>query len=103
MTLRRVFFCLVPLCIVSLGVSLWFLFSPLFLTPEPTPQPMYILSEENGHLAVFDSQGPSTNKALKVYPVYVRLLPENDQRRLVAGMEIYSDAQLQQRLEDYGL
>lgn len=103
MSLRRVFFLLIPLCLLGLGVSLWLLLRPV-TTPSPElPQPLYILGQQEGHVAVFSPDEPLDGQPLRVYPIYTRLLPETDQRRLQAGLEIYSEMQLQQRLEDYGL
>ncbi len=77
-----------------------------FPTQETEPEkttPICILSQQNGQLATFTPEDYEHTNAIQVYPVYTRLLPEIDQRQLTAGIEIYSDAQLRQLLEDYGL
>lgn len=103
MSLRRVFLWLIPLCVLGLGVSLWLFFMPIAPPQTNTPQPLYILSQKDGHLAIFDPKELENGQPIRTYPIYTRLLPEIDQRKLSAGLEIYSDQQLQQRLEDYGL
>ena len=58
MSLRRVFFLLIPLCLLGLGVSLWLLLRPV-TTPSPEPpQPLYILGQQEGHVAVFSPDEP---------------------------------------------
>jgi len=67
--------------------------------PEPAPGPKYILRDDGGHLALFE---PGGGAAVAEYDVYTRLLPEEDVLALQTGVEIYSDIELQKRLEDYG-
>ena len=99
---RRILMLLIPLCLISLGVSLWFMLFLVDEAPQET-EPVLILSQQNGQLATFLPQDTAHADPTQVYPVYTRLLPEIDQRELAAGIEIYSDAQLNRLLEDYGL
>lgn len=67
----------------------------------PVPQPLYLLKDQAGHPALYapDGAGP-----LALYEeVYTRLLPEQDVLALQQGVAVYSEAELQKRLEDYGL
>lgn len=99
---RRILMLLIPLCLISLGVSLWFMLFPVDEAPQET-EPVLILSQQNGQLATFLPQDTAHADPTQIYPVYTRLLPEIDQRELAAGIEIYSDTQLNRLLEDYGL
>ena len=60
----------------------------------------YLLKDNAGRLALYtpDGTGP-----LAQYDVYTRLLPEPDCLALQQGVSIYTEAELQQKLEDYGL
>lgn len=102
MSSRRTVALLAALCLVSLALSLWAFTRPAPL-PDDSSQPLYILADQEGRLAVYGPEGPEAGQPIRVYEIYTRLLPETDQRRLAAGMEIYSETELQQRLEDYGL
>lgn len=97
--LHRLAFVLAVLCAFSLGLCLF-----LFFAPAPAvsaePPPLYLLRDDDGRLALY---APGDPLPVRTYDVYTRLLPEPDRRRLLAGVEIFSEAQLQQRLEDYGL
>lgn len=100
MTLKRWFMLLLPVCVLALGVSLWYL-----LRPAPAPEtaaPLYVLADEGGWLAVYGPDGPRGNP-VRIYEIHTRLLPEPDQQRLRRGMPVYTEQELQQRLEDYGL
>lgn len=59
-----------------------------------------MLKDNAGRLALYtpDGIGP-----LAQYDVYTRLLPEPDCLALQQGVSIYTEAELQQKLEDYGL
>ena len=63
-------------------------------------QAQYLLKDNAGRLALYtpDGTGP-----LAQYDVYTRLLPEPDCLALQQGVSIYTEAELQQKLEDYGL
>ena len=61
-------------------------------------QPLYVMKEYNGYLAVFE-YGSDTPK--EVLSVLITDLPEYDQRELSRGLAIYSEQELQQRIEDY--
>lgn len=72
-----------------------------FLSPSPAqPSAQYLLKDNAGQLALYapDGTGP-----LARYEVYTHLLPEADFQALQHGITIYTDAELQQKLEDYGL
>lgn len=64
------------------------------------PQAQYLLKDNAGRLALYtpDGTGP-----LAQYDVYTRLLPEQDCLALQQGVAVYTEAELQQKLEDYGL
>ncbi len=102
MSTRRTVALLAALCLVSLALSLWAFTRPAPLA-DSSGQPLYILADSDGQLAVYGPEGPEAGQPIRVYNIYTRLLPEVDQRRLAAGMEIFSETELQQRLEDYGL
>lgn len=83
------------LCIVA--CALWF---ALGSRPQPQQSAGYLLKDNGGHLALYaaDGSGP-----LAEYDIYTRLLPENDVLALQQGVTVADEAELQQRLEDYGL
>ena len=63
--------------------------------------PRYLLKDSGGHVALYtiDGLGP-----LAVYDdIYTRLLPESDVLALQQGVPVTDEAELQRRLEDYGL
>ena len=65
------------------------------------PQPRYLLKDNAGHVALYSTDGAGP---LAVYDeLYTRLLPEGDVLALQQGVPVYDDAELQRRLEDYGL
>ena len=74
----------------------------VFFVPaqKQQPQAQYLLKDNAGRLALYtpDGTGP-----LAQYDVYTRLLPEPDCLALQQGVSIYTEAELQQKLEDYGL
>ena len=69
-------------------------------TPQPASEPLYIVADYKGKVAVFES---IDDNPLIVYDIYTHLLPENDIELLRKGITISSDAQLQSCLEDLGL
>ncbi len=83
------------LCIVA--CALWF---ALGSRPQAQQSAGYLLKDNGGHLALYaaDGSGP-----LAEYDIYTRLLPENDVLALQQGVTVADEAELQQRLEDYGL
>lgn len=62
--------------------------------------PQYLLKDNAGHVALYaaDGSGP-----LAQYDIYTRLLPEADVLALQQGIAAQDEADLQQKLEDYGL
>lgn len=100
MTLKRWFILLLPVCLLALGVSLWFLLRPA--PASETPVPLYVLADDGGRVAVYGPEG-SEGEPVRVYEIHTRLLPELDQQRLRQGVPVYTEQELQQRLEDYGL
>ena len=62
--------------------------------------PQYLLKDNAGHVALYaaDGSGP-----LAQYGIYTRLLPEADVLALQQGIAVQDEADLQQKLEDYGL
>lgn len=99
MTLKRWFVLLLPVCLLALGVSLWFLLRPA--PASETPAPLYVLADEGGRVAVYGPEG-TAGEPVRVYEIHTRLLPEPDQQRLQQGVPVYTEQELQQRLEDYG-
>ena len=73
-----------------------------FARPQPeTAAPRYLLKDSGGHVALYtaDCIGP-----LATYDdLYTRLLPESDVLALQQGVFVADEAELQRRLEDYGL
>ena len=69
-----------------------------FARPQPeTAAPRYLLKDSGGYTA--DGIGP-----LATYDdLYTRLLPESDVLALQQGVFVADEAELQRRLEDYGL
>lgn len=99
MTLKRWFMLLLPVCLLALGVSLWFLLRPA--PASETPAPLYVLADEGGRVAVYGPE-ETAGEPVRVYEIHTRLLPEPDQQRLQQGVPVYTEQELQQRLEDYG-
>ena len=83
------------LCIVA--GALWF---ALGSRPSQTQSSGYLLKDNGGHLALYTADGTGP---LAEYDIYTRLLPENDLLALQQGVAVADEAELQQRLEDYGL
>ena len=74
----------------------------VFFVPvqKQQPQAQYLLKDNAGRLALYTPYGTGP---LAQYDVYTRLLPEPDCLALQQGVSIYTEAELQQKLEDYGL
>ena len=83
------------LCVVA--GALWF---ALGIRPQPQQNTGYLLKDNGGHLALYTADGTGP---LAEYDIYTRLLPENDILALQEGVAVADEAELQQRLEDYGL
>ena len=63
--------------------------------------PDYFTSVSYTHLDVYKRQAES-GSLLRQYDVYTHLLPAVDVDMLRAGIDVYSDDQLQRLIEDYG-
>lgn len=83
------------LCVVA--GALWF---ALGSRSQPQQNTGYLLKDNGGHLALYTADGTGP---LAEYDIYTRLLPENDILALQEGVAVADEAELQQRLEDYGL
>ena len=73
-----------------------------FARPQPeTAAPRYLLKDSGGHVALDTADGIGP---LATYDDrYTRLLPESDVLALQQGVFVADEAELQRRLEDYGL
>ena len=73
-----------------------------FARPQPeTAAPRYLLKDSGGHVALYTADGIGP---LATYDdLYPRLLPESDVLALQQGVFVADEAELQRRLEDYGL
>ena len=73
-----------------------------FARPQPeTAAPRYLLKDSGGHVALYTADGIGP---LATYDdLYTRLLPESDILALQQGVFVADEAELQRRLEDYGL
>ena len=98
--IRRVYLSLLAaaavLCIAAGMVWVW------FARPQPeTAAPRYLLKDSGGHVALYTADGIGP---LATYDdLYTRLLPESDVLALQQGVFVADEAELQRRLEDYGL
>ena len=66
----------------------------------PAP-PRYLLKDSGGHVALYTAEG--TGPLATYEEIYTRLLPESDVLALQQGVFVSDEAELQRRLEDYGL
>lgn len=64
------------------------------------PAPMYLLKDNAGHVALYSGDG--SGPLAQYEEIYTRLLPENDVLALQQGVPVYSETELEKRLEDYG-
>lgn len=64
------------------------------------PAPMYLLKDNAGHVALYSGDG--SGPLAQYEEIYTRLLPENDVLALQQGVPVYSEPELEKRLEDYG-
>ena len=80
------------------AVTVWFARAALDSAEETEPR--YLLKDLGWHVALYsgDGQGP-----LAEYDLMTRLLPEQDVLALQQGVPVKDEAELQRRLEDYGL
>ena len=94
---RRCLLGLAMLALLCIAAAVTAFFVP---AQNQQPQAQYLLKDNAGRLALYtpDGTGP-----LAQYDVYTRLLPEPDCLALQQGVSIYTEAELQQKLEDYGL
>ena len=67
--------------------------------PESAAATPYILKDHGGRLAVFAAEG---GEPLRVYDVYIHLLPESDVAALQKGIPVESEERLDRLLEDFG-
>lgn len=73
-----------------------------FLRGQPSPAPArYLLKDSGGHVALYTAEG--TGPLATYDELYTHLLPESDVLALQQGVPIADEAELQRRLEDYGL
>lgn len=68
--------------------------------PQAAP-PRYLLRDCAGHPALYTAEG--TGPLATYEEIYTHLLPESDVLALQQGVYLANEAELQQRLEDYGL
>ena len=94
---RRYLLGLAMLALLCIAAAVTVFFVPV---QKQQPQAQYLLKDNAGRLALYtpDGTGP-----LAQYDVYTRLLPEPDCLALQQGVSIYTEAELQKKLEDYGL
>lgn len=84
------------LCVVAAAV--WFARAEYDARREEGPR--YLLKDNGGYLALYTAEGTGP---LAEYDLRIRLLPEQDVLALQQGVPVEDEAELQQRLEDYGL
>ena len=82
--------------LVCLVISVWFLWRGSARRAEP----LYLLKDNAGHLALYTGDG--TGPLAQYDEIYTRLLPEADVLALQQGVPVYSETELEKRLEDYG-
>lgn len=85
--------CLV--CAAAIGISC----AMLLTAPKIIESQEYILKDQNGQLALFDSQ---TQQLCQRYEIYTQLLPQSDIDALRYGIRVQTPQQLNSLLEDYG-
>lgn len=86
------------LCVVA--ATVWFARAEYDARTEEGPEPEYMLKDNAGYLALYTAEGEGP---LAEYDLRTRLLPEQDVLALQQGMPVQDEAELQRRLEDYGL
>ena len=65
---------------------------------KDTNDPLYVIGDWQGKVAVFEEDQPYPRQ---VFDVYVSTLPEPEQQKLRAGIPAEDDTQLSLLLEDY--
>ena len=96
---RRYLTLLGALAVLGIAAAcVWF--AQATLENAQRPQPRYLLKDTGGYVSLYtaDGRGP-----LAQYDLLTRLLPEQDVLALQQGVLVQDEAELQQRLEDYGL
>ena len=73
----------------------------LCLAAGQAAPPRYLLRDCAGHPALYTAEG--TGPLATYEEIYTHLLPESDVLALQQGVYLANEAELQQRLEDYGL
>lgn len=87
---------LAVLCIAA--AATWFGQAELERREQDSPR--YLLKDNGGYLALYTADGTGP---LAEYDIRTRLLPEEDVLALQQGVLVEDEAELQRRLEDYGL
>lgn len=99
---KRWFWTLAALCALALALALLWMLAPRAVEPEER-QPLYILRDLNGRVARYEPGQDEEETPAQVYEgVYTHLLPEQDVLALQQGLPVYSEEELEQRLEDFG-
>ena len=75
-----------------------------FAQPQPeTAAPRYLLKDSGGHVGAVPPAGRPSARWRPDDDLYTRLLPESDVLALQQAFFVADEAELQRRLEDYGL
>lgn len=62
------------------------------------PTPLYTFSQYEGRLALYQR---GYAMPVEIYDVYLDTFPEEEQKRILAGIPAESDAEIQKIIEDY--
>lgn len=123
--MRKLYTCLFyGLCVFTIAFSLFWMALPRLTLPSPagseTPPSSaeeslaaqavpelsaqgYLLQDKGGRVAVYRCDADGTAGALlTVTGIYTNLLPENDALRIKQGIQVHSELELDQLLEDLG-
>lgn len=99
---KRWFWVLAALCALALAAALLWMLAPRTVEP-PEREPLYILRDLNGRVARYEPEQDTALPPAQVYEgVYTHLLPEEDVLALQEGLPVYSEEELERRLEDFG-
>ena len=91
---------LLLLCILVTAVSAAFLLQPADASESASRSgPIYLLRDDHGLLALYD---PDSGELLRRYEIYTHLLPTADVDALREGITVYTDAELERLIEDFG-
>ncbi len=71
-----------------------------FFFPRPVYEPVYVISELNGQVVLYEK---GSTEPLFHYEIYTVLLPKTDVAALEDGIEVSDYASAQKILEDFGL